>query len=258
MRHVSSPAADIFTVSMAEIAQQMISPIPGSRFLRRDAVCAMVTGIPAPPFNGVWTERPDPDLAGFTALLDEVANSGAPYSLRLRPDSDEALGKLASDRGMVLATEITLMALDSGAGVPAIPEPAELTIRRLAPEQAPLAATVGAAGFEVTEDVFLQAEGPELLRLDSVRCYTGEVEGRPVTTALSVTLGGFTGIFSVATTPEWRGRGFATAVTARAVADGLAAGSRWCWLEATPAGLSAYRSVGFAAIEQRQFWLGGE
>jgi N-acetylglutamate synthase len=255
VRRTFRPAADFFVASMAEITEQLISPIPGSRFLRRDGACAMVTGIPAPPVNGVWTERPDPDMAGVAALLDAVAGTGVPYGLRLRPGSDEAVTKLASASGMVLAEEITLMAIDAEADIPAIPEPASLTIRQLAPEQAPRAAAVGAAGFGVTEDTFLRAAGPDLLRLASVRCYTGEVDGQPVTTSLSLTLGGFTGIFNVATLPAWRGRGFGTAITARAVADGLAAGSRWCWLEATHAGLTAYRTVGFKAIEPRQFWV---
>jgi N-acetylglutamate synthase len=255
MRRTFSPTADIFITSMAEIAQQMISPIPGSRFLRRDGVCAIVTGIPALPVNGIWTERPDPGLADVTAVLDEVAGTGVPYSLRLRPGSDEAVTKLATDRGMVLALEVTLMAIDAEDDIPVVPELAGLAIRQLAPEQAPRAATIGAARFGVTEDTFLQAAGPDLLRLASVRCYTGEVDGQPVTTSLSVTLGGFTGIFNVATMPAWQGRGFATAITARAVADGLAAGSRWCWLEATPAGLTAYRRVGFRAVEPRQFWM---
>lgn len=83
MRRTFGPAADFFVASMAEITQQLISPIPGSRFLRRDGACAMVTGIPAPPVNGVWTERHDPDMAGVAALLDAVAGTGVPYGLRL-------------------------------------------------------------------------------------------------------------------------------------------------------------------------------
>jgi predicted GNAT family acetyltransferase len=255
MPHTSSPAAGIVSASMAEMVQQMISTVPGARFLRRGGACATVTGIPTPSVNGVWAERPDPDLFSFAALLDEVAAAGVPYSLRLRPRSEEALGQLACARGMTLATEITLMALGSRDEVPAIPEPAGLTIRRLAPDESPVAATVGAAGFGVAEETFRRIVSPDLLRLNSVRCYVGEVDKRAVTTATSVTLGGFTGIFCVATLPGWRGRGFGTAITARAVADGLVAGSRWCCLEATPAGLSAYRAVGFRAIEPRQVWV---
>ncbi|HTU73683.1 MAG TPA: GNAT family N-acetyltransferase [Trebonia sp.] len=255
MAHTASPIADFLTASITEVTEQVISVIPGSRFLRRDGACAAVTGLPAPPFNGVWSERPDPDMADVAALLDEVADAGALYSLRARPGSDEALAKLASARGMTLVGDLTLMALDSGDDIPAIPEPAGLAIRQLAPEQTPRAAAVAAAGFGLTGETFLQAAGPDLLRLASVRCYTGEVDGQPVTTALSVTVGRFTGIFNVATLPGWRGRGFGTAVIARAVADGLAVGSRWCWLQATPVGLTSYRMAGFQAIEPLQYWL---
>jgi hypothetical protein len=77
MRRASGPNADTFRASLAEITQELISVIPGGRFLRRDGACAMVTGIPAPPVNGVWTERADSDVAGLAALLDEVAGAGA-------------------------------------------------------------------------------------------------------------------------------------------------------------------------------------
>jgi GNAT superfamily N-acetyltransferase len=158
---------------------------------------------------------------------------------------------------MAPAGTITLMALDAAYGIPEIPPPPGLTIRQLAPHQAARHAAVGAAGFGVTEELFLRTDSPDLMRLPSVRCYVGEVDGRAVTTSLSVTLAGFTGIYSVATIPGWRGRGFGAAITARAVADGLAAGSGWCWLEASAAGLSAYSNVGFQVIEPRQYWVSG-
>jgi len=256
MRYAASPIAEVFNASMADIAELLVSTAPGGRLLRGDGACAMVTGIPAPALNGVWTERADPDVAGVAALIDEVSGAGPLYSLRLRSGSDETVTGLASDRGMVLAEELTLMTLEAEDSIIVLPEPAGLAIRQIAPEEAPAAATVGAAGFEVPEDVFLRAVSPDLLRLASVRCYVGEVAGEAMTTSLSVTVGVFTGIFCVATVPGWRGRGFGTAITARAITDALAAGSRWCWLEATAAGLTAYRTVGFQAIEPRQLWVG--
>jgi hypothetical protein len=48
---------------------------------------------------------------------------------------------------------------------------------------------------------------PGLLGLDSVRCYVGGADGRPVATSLGVTIGGFTAIFNVATLPAVRGLG---------------------------------------------------
>lgn len=247
--------ADIFSGSMSEIRQQLISVLPGGRFLSQDGACAMVTGIPSAALNGVWLEHANPSMAAVTALLDEVSGAGVPYSLKVRSACAEAFGALAADRGMAWAAELTLMAVDAPGAGAVLPEQPGLAIRRLTPDQASRHAEVAGPGFGIPCDVLLRAVSPDLLRLPTVRCYVGEVAGQPVTTSLGVTLGGYTGILNVATLPGFRGRGFAAAVTARAVADGLAAGSAWCWLEATPAAVSVYQRIGFRALEARQYWV---
>jgi N-acetylglutamate synthase len=250
--------AAVFSASKAAILQQLISVLPGGRFLSQDGVCAMVTGIPAPSLNGVWCEQPSPGADAVAALLDEVARAGVPYSLTLRPGCDKAFTSLAAARGMEPVAGATLMAVDAAAAcaaAAAIPPPARLAIQRLAPVRAPRHAVVAAAGFGTAPDIFLRAVTPDLLRLASVRCYVGEVAGQPVTTSLSVTLGSCTAVFNVATMPGFRSRGFGTAVTARAVADGLAAGSTSCWLEASAAGVPACRRVGFQALEPLRSWV---
>lgn len=247
--------ADMFSGSMSEIMQQLISVCPGGRFLSQDGACAMVTGIPSAAMNGVWFEHASPNMAAVAALLDEVSRAAVPFSLKMRPGCAEAFGTLAASRGMTPAGELTLMAVDAPGSGAALPDQAGLLIRRLTPDQAARHAEVAGPGFGVTCEVFLRAVSPDLLRLPAVRCYVGEVAGQPVTTSLGVTFGGCTGIFNVATVPGFRGRGFATAVTARAVADGLAAGSKWCWLEATRAAVAVYQRTGFQAVEARQCWV---
>lgn len=69
-----------------------------------------------------------------------------------------------------------------------------------------------------------------------------------------MTAGSRTGIFNVATLPAFRGRGLGTAVTARAVAEGLAAGAPCCWLQSSPEGYGAYRNLGFRTVEMWQQW----
>jgi N-acetylglutamate synthase len=246
---------EMFGASKAEIMQQWSSVLPGSRFLCQDGVCAMVTGIPLSTFNGVWSECAHPHTAAVAALLDEVSRAGVSYGLKLPPGCEEAFTGLAAARGLAPVADIALMGLDAaGAAAGAGRVPDGLTIQRLAPQRASRAAAVAAAGFGTAQDVFLRAMTPGLLRLASVRCYVGEVAGQPVTTSLSVTLGSCTGIFCVATVPGFRGRGFGAAVTARAVADGRAAGSAWCWLEASGMGLPVYRKLGFQVIEPRRGW----
>jgi hypothetical protein len=142
-----------------------------------------------------------------------------------------------------------LMVLDATAGIGGIRRAQGLVIRQLAPHEAPVHAKVAAAAFDCPEEVFLP--GPDLIRLDGVRCYVGEVSGQPVATALSVTAGEFSVIRNVATHPFFRRRGFGTAVTARAVADGILAGAAWCCLNASAEGYPLFRNLGFQAIEGR-------
>lgn len=249
--------ADIFSGSMSEIRQQLISVFPGGRFLSQDGACAIVTGIPSAALNGVWFEHANPNVAAVTALLDEVSRAAVPYSLKVRSCCAEAFGTLAADRGMAWQAELTLMAVDAPGFGAVLPERPGLAIRRLTPDQASRHAEVAGPGFGIAREVFRRAVSPDLLRLPAVRCYVGEVAGQPVTTSLGVTFGGYTGIFNIATVPGFRGRGFAATVTTRAVADGLAAGSTWCWLEATPAAVNVYQRIGFRALEARQYWVSG-
>ena len=116
-------------------------------------------------------------------------------------------------------------------------------------------AKVAAAAFGCPEEMFLPSPG--LMWLDGLRCYVGEADGRPVATALSVTAGEFTGIFNVATEPAYRGRGFGTAITARAVADGVLASATWCWLQSSQEGYPVYRDLGFRTIETWTHWVSG-
>lgn len=116
-------------------------------------------------------------------------------------------------------------------------------------------ALLAAEAFEAPVEVFRGSVVEDALRNSAVRCYVGESGGAPLTTGLSITTGGFTGIIDIATDPRHRGRGFGSAITARAVADGLAAGASWCWLQSGPEGFSIYESLGFRTIESWQTWL---
>jgi GNAT superfamily N-acetyltransferase len=248
-------SADRFAVVLTDLRRHLNTCIPGSRLLSKDGAAASITGLPYAPFNSVWLEQPNPPVSAVAALLDEVADAGVPFSLSLRPGSGAVLADLAVARGMKPDGELPLMVLDATAGVGAIRRPRGLTIRQLEPRQGPVHAKVAAAAFGCPEEMFLP--GPDLMWVDGLRCYVGEADGRPVATALSVTAGEFTGIFSVATEPAYRGRGFGTALTARAVADGVLAGAAWCWLQSSAEGYPVYRDLGFQTIETWTHWVSG-
>lgn len=217
-------------------------------------VTAAVTGVPVPNLNGVFVTGASRDVV--EPLLDAVAATGLPHCVQLAPRVARDLAPLPASRGMRHATDVPLMVLESTAGPSTADQPKELTIRVLAPEEAGLHAQTLAAGFEAPVQIFQRLMTPDTLRIDGARCYSGEVEGQPVTTGYTLpSPGGGTGIFNIATIPAFRGRGFGAAITARAVADAAAAGSTWAWLQATAAGYAVYQRLGFRDTGRWQHWV---
>ena len=156
---------------------------------------------------------------------------------------------------MVRDEDIPLMVAEDPTQLGAAQAVSGLTIRELSPDEAHLHARLAAAGFEAPVEMFLQLMTPSVLAAPGVRCYVGEAHGQPVTTGLGVKLGSYVAIFNIATPPGQRRRGYGAAVTARAVADGLAAGAKWSWLQASPAGYKVYERLGFRTVETWQCWL---
>ena len=112
-----------------------------------------------------------------------------------------------------------------------------------------------ASGFEAPEQLFRQLATADVLGVPGVRCYVGEVGGHAVTTGIGVTQGDWVGVFNIATPQLHRRRGYGAAITARAVADGLAAGARWSWLQSSPLGFATYGRLGFRTIETWPCWV---
>jgi N-acetylglutamate synthase len=214
-----------------------------------------VTWVPAPTLNGVWVAGADADSEHIAELLDEVAATGLPHCLQFRPGAVDRMTKLALSRSMTREEDIPLMALDDASQLDAAQAVSGLTIRELSPKEASAHARLAAAGFELPVEMFLQLTTPALLAAPGVRCYLGEVEGQPVTTGLGFTIGSYVAIFNIATPPGHRRHGYGAAVTARAVADGLGAGARWSWLQASAAGQPVYERLGFRTVETWQCWI---
>lgn len=241
-------------MSLTAVFQEMTPLIPGARLFREDGAIAAVTGIPAPTLNGVWLQRANPSPAAITALLDKVAAAEVPHTLHLWSESDDRLSELAAKRGMIWEERVPAMVLD-GMAAATPPSPPGLAIRQLSPDEGSVHARVAAAGFGIPGDYFQLLFNRAVLELGAVRCYVGELDGQPVTTGVGYTLGGSTGIFDIATLPEFRGRGFGRAITARAVADGLDAGASWCWLQSSGMGYHVYRNLGFREIDSWSYWI---
>lgn len=250
--------ADQVAVALTEAWQRLLGAVPGGWALPAAGAVALVTGVPAPKLNGVWSTRADADPTVVAALLDRVATTRLPHCVQLYPGSSRALGTLAAVRGMRQDREHRLMVLEDPQRLGRYQHAAGLEIRQLAPGEAALHVSVAAAGFGVGEDQFRQLIPPAVLRLPGVRCYIGEADGRPVATGLGVTIGDSVGIFNVATVPASRGLGYGGALTARAVSDGLATGAAWSWLQSSSMGSGIYGRLGFRSVGSFQVWLSAD
>ena len=95
--------------------------------------------------------------------------------------------------------------------------------------------------------------GRRVLDIPEVRLYLATVDGMPAGTALLYTEYGVGCVDFVGTLPEYRRRGVASVLTAKAVADSRAMGNRWTGLEvaAGSAAESVYRRIGFRPIHNR-------
>jgi ribosomal protein S18 acetylase RimI-like enzyme len=79
------------------------------------------------------------------------------------------------------------------------------------------------------------------------RLYVGYVDGKPVATNLAYNGGGVTGLFCIATVPEYRGKGIGTAIT---LAPLYAAyeNSQYAVLFASESGMPVYERIGFRYV----------
>jgi hypothetical protein len=241
--------------ALVETWHYLASAVPGGWARSSTAGVAAVTGVAVPTLNGVWVEKVDADADDISDLLDEVAATELPHCLQFRPGSAALLVNLAASRGMAHLEDIPLMVMEDPGQLNAAQAVGGLVIRELLPDEAPLHARVAAAGFEVPPEMFLELMTPAVLATPGVRCYLGEAGGQPVTTGLGVTLGSYIAIFNIATPREHRRRGYGAAITARGVADGLAAGAQWSWLQSSAEGYKVYERLGFRTIEAWPCWI---
>ena len=161
---------------------------------------------------------------------------------------------LAADNGLTRTTSEPLMVLEDDRRLADVQASVDVSIRRLSPHEGYLHAMVAAAGFEEAEEPYRRVMTPEVIRSRGMRCYVGELDGCAVTTCFGVTAGESVGIFGVATLPACRRRGYAAAVTARAVSDGFADGASWAWLCSSEAGCGVYAGLGFTEVERWDIW----
>jgi GNAT superfamily N-acetyltransferase len=209
-------------------------------------LCA-ATPLPVAQFNVAFVTRPLDDGAGLlreaAAFFDE---RGVPFVVRIREGLDPAAERACEALGLAYSDTVPGMALTS---LVAPPAPPDLEIRT---------ARVGAALDEhrrvVTTAFGMPLEMAERLFTDTIltsrdmETYVGYVKGEAVATSVLLAFERVAGVYSVATLPEARGRGYGEAMTWQCVRRGAELGCVISALQASEMGRPVYERMGYRLV----------
>jgi ribosomal protein S18 acetylase RimI-like enzyme len=238
--------ADRMHAAISATFEGFYSVMPDASFERRAGHSRLILPVvPLPLFNGVVVESKL--CSGIVDSIREVEGFGVPCGAQLRdgwsPDAEAEVTRLGFTArrpmpGMAVAAD----GLANVSGT-------ELSIAR-AGDAAALAeaARVAAAGFGTSVEAIQSLYSQAVLGLHGFAVYVGRIGVQAVTTGMGYALGREVAIFSVATPPEYRRRGYGGAITAHAARAGFEAGADLAWLQTSPLGEPVYRRLGFRHV----------
>lgn len=199
--------------------------------------------------------------AGIRELLAIFADRRRTLRLEYNEPLYPELSPILATEGFTLPEREPLMLLTPDRFRPAVPAAAEVDYLREDADDADLAAYQTIV-FGILEELPWAATGESLtsFRAEVDRHHgrahaLATIGGEPAGTGFISASGGVAEIARVATLPEWRRRGVASAVTCFLVADRFAAGDTLLWLTAqTPEALALYSRLGFVPSGDRLYF----
>lgn len=254
--------ADAADANLAAHATLPCRVLPGARVLADGELTVVDSGLPCDTFNLICRARLQPDtadrrIAAALALYREVDH---PFSWWLGPGArPDDLPRRLEAAGLVPVESELAMGLDLPDLPGPDPWPAELTIRRVTtPEELAVYATMSAANWTPPDAhvlAFYRAAAPHFL---SPACdqwlYLGYNAATPVATAELTRSADIAGLYSIATLPDYRGRGIGSAMTWTALRDAARAGLSHAILQAAPMGQRLYARLGFRSFGTITEW----
>jgi GNAT superfamily N-acetyltransferase len=231
----------------------VVSCTSRANVVRAGGVVSILTGLPFDWFDQVLVEHdgatPDAVLAGVARARER----GGPFVFRLRRGIDDRFIPTLAHAGLAPEAEAT-----STPGMVAFPIDRATTESHAAPglEIRRVAGVTGiddhrdvvTAGFGSDPAVALGTACPDLLDRPGCVVYVGYANGIPVASGLGWRSGRTIGVYSIATIQSARRRGYGASMTARVVADGVAAGCDVAALQASEMGRPIYERLGFRTV----------
>lgn len=220
---------------------------------RQDNLVITDSGLPCDTFNTISRARLTRDTvqAEVQAALAYFAQVNRPFSWWLSPgDQPDHLAKFLLDAGLQEDYSEQAMAADLSQPPAGDIAPHGLQIRRVQTpaELADFAHIISGMWSPPDPQVvrFYELAAPAILHPDSpMWFYVGYVEGTPVATGEATVHNGVVGLYNICTLPDFRQRGYGTAMTLQPLRDAHAANCHTAILQATEQGARVYKRLGF-------------
>jgi GNAT superfamily N-acetyltransferase len=220
---------------------------------RAGGVVTILTGLSFDWFNQLLVEDEDATPDGLLAGVARARERGDPFVVRLRRGIDDRFVATLARAGLEPEGEET-----STPGMVAYPIDHDLVARHAAPELE-IRRVTDAAGIDVHRRIVTMGFGsdpavalgtacPDLLARSGCVVYVGYADGDPVVSGLGWRTGRTIGVYSIATVPSARRRGYGAAMTARVAADGVVEGCDVAALQASDMGRPIYQRLGFRTV----------
>ena len=220
---------------------------------RAGGVVTILTGLPFTWFNQVLVEHDDATPDAVLAAVAEARRRGGSFVVRLRDGIDDRFIPVLAAAGLAPAGPEGPMP-----GMAAFPIDHDALARHAAPgldirrvtDPAGIAVHCDTvtAGFGSDPSVALGTACPDLLDRAECVVYVGYVDGSPVASGMGWRTARTVGVYSISTIEPARRRGYGAAMTARVVADGVAAGCDVAALQASEMGRPIYERLGFRTV----------
>ncbi|MEP6988796.1 MAG: GNAT family N-acetyltransferase, partial [Chloroflexota bacterium] len=213
-------------------------------------------GLPCDTFNAVCQARLMPDDAphAIQSAMNYFVDKKRPFSWWLSPgDLPDNLAVLVLEAGLQEDYSELAMAADLSQIPAGNLTPNSLQIRRVrTPEQlADFARIISAMWTPPDPEVvrFYALAAPAILKPESpMWFYVGYVDDKPVCTGEATVENGVVGLYNICTLPDFRQRGFGTAMTLKPLLDAREANCHTAILQATDEGARVYKRLGFEAF----------
>lgn len=225
-------------VAFTLLAERAGLPVSGSRTI--GTAVAAVTGSAFPFFNPIIVNDESAKAGDVEAAIDWVRSREVEPVLFVREDLDGDVAEVAVARGFQREDWlIPGMVLVSVPSSPTLPPELEVV----------QAAETGYEEWRAAAGAMADILSEAFARDPSVCFVFGRLDGLPKCQAIAVDGGGVTGIYSVGTSKDYRGRGYGRAITWAAIdAARRAWGERPVILQSSEMGAALYRSMGFVEI----------